>query len=503
MKRIGIVDLGSNTARLAVFETEPGERFQLVDGIREPIRLGEGLAASGALSRRAMDRAEAAMHLFSDYAAATGLRKMEVIGTSALRDAENGVDLLARLEPLGLEITVLSGEEEAQLGVLAVANSFSFEEAWVADLGGGSAQVSRMSGRRWIEGDAYPLGAVRLTEAFLHTDPPTASEVAALEEHVAGALVEVADRIRRDGLPLVGIGGTLRNLARATQEALEDPLGLLHGYSYECEALEELTEELLTLPAHKRARIPGLNPDRADIIIAGALVFRWLARHAELDHILISGYGVREGAFFRRFLPPPHLLPDVRRFSVANLLAQYGQEDYPHVERVVHLALRLFGELAPLHELGDEDARLLEAAAWLHDIGMTVDYHRHHKHGEYLVRSAPLPGFTQREMALISLLVRYHRKGLPKTGDLRPMLESDDKRRLLQLTTCLRLAEYLERSRAGRVTGVRATIGRKSVALEVAASETPTVELWEAAKQKDLFQRAFGRSLSLSATVAG
>jgi exopolyphosphatase / guanosine-5'-triphosphate,3'-diphosphate pyrophosphatase len=503
MKRIGIVDLGSNTARLAVFETEPGERFQLIDGIREPIRLGEGLAASGALSRRAMDRAQAAVHLFSDYAAATGLGEMEVIGTSALRDASNGDELLARLEPLGLEITVLSGEEEAQLGVLAVANSFALEEAWVVDLGGGSAQVSRMSQRRWIEGHAHPLGAVRLTEAFLHNDPPTPSEVAALERHVEGVLAEVADRIRRDGLPLVGIGGTLRNLSRATQEALEDPLGLLHGYSYQCAALEQLTEELLSLPARKRARIPGLNPDRADIIIAGALVFRWLARRAELDRILVSGHGVREGAFFRRFLPPPHLLPDVRRFSVANLLAQYGQEDHPHVERVVHLALQLFSELEPLHGLGEEEAGLLEAAAWLHDIGMTVDYHRHHKHGEYLVRSAPLPGFTQREMALISLLVRYHRKGLPKVGDLRPMLESDDKRRLLQLTSCLRLAEYLERSRAGRVKGVRATIGRKNVALEVRATETPTVELWEAAKQRDLFERAFGRSLSLTAVVDG
>jgi exopolyphosphatase/guanosine-5'-triphosphate,3'-diphosphate pyrophosphatase len=501
MKRIGIVDLGSNTARLAVFETEPGRWFRLIDGIREPIRLGQGLARSGALSRKAMARAEAALHLFTDYAAATDLKEVEVIGTSALRDATNGAELLSRLEPYGLDISVLSGEEEAQLGTLAVANSFWFDEAWVVDLGGGSAQVSRMAERRWAEGRAHPLGAVRLTEAFLESDPPRVSEVRALEAYVAEQLGEAAARMRSERLPLVGIGGTIRNLARATQEARRDPLGLIHGYSFDREALERLTAELLTLTERERARIPGLNPDRADIILAGALVFRWLARAADFESVLVSGHGVREGALFRRFLPPPHLLADVRRFSVANLLAQYTQEDLPHVERVVHLSLELFRQLAPLHHLEEADAEVLEAAAWLHDIGMTVDYHRHHKHGEYLVRSAPLPGFTQREMALISLLVRFHRKGFPRVGDLAPVLERGDETRVLQLSTCLRLAEYLERSRAGRVTAVTARIGKKKVSLEVSANETPTLELWEASKQRDLFERAFERSLAVSAAV--
>jgi exopolyphosphatase/guanosine-5'-triphosphate,3'-diphosphate pyrophosphatase len=154
-----------------------------------------------------------------------------------------------------------------------------------------------------------------------------------------------------------------------------------------------------------------------------------------------------------------------------------------------------------LHHLEEADAEVLEAAAWLHDIGMTVDYHRHHKHGEYLVRSAPLPGFTQREMALISLLVRFHRKGFPRVGDLAPVLERGDETRVLQLSTCLRLAEYLERSRAGRVTAVTARIGKKKVSLEVSANETPTLELWEASKQRDLFERAFERSLAVSAAV--
>lgn len=500
MERVGIVDLGSNTARLVVYAFEPGKHFRLQDEIRELIRLGSGLWRDGRLNREALDRAVAVLGLYSDFARASGLGRLTVYATSALRDAENRSAFFEQVEPLDLDIQVLSGEDEARLGVLAVANSFDFEDAWVMDLGGGSAQLSRMEGRQADACTSVPLGAVRLTETHLRSDPPAAKEVAALEETVEQELAGIAEQIRSDGRDLVAMGGTIRNLAKAAKVRQGYSYDLLHGYFLRRDALEELTGRLLAMPAKKRARVRGIHPDRADIILAGALVYRWLLRRSGRGGFWIAGQGVREGAFYRHFLPPPHLLPDVRKFSVRNLFRHYPQPK-SHTRRVRRLALALFDALAPLHGWGGRERELLAAAARLHDIGTAVNYYDHHKHGAYLVESMALPGFSHREQALLALLVRYHRKGTPKPGPVKSLLAGGDLERLSGLSLCLRLAESCERSRAGRVEGFEVAIGKKRVTVTLLANESPHVELWEARKHQALFHRAFGRSLRLEAVV--
>ena len=488
------MDLGSNTARLVVYAYHPALWYRLEDEIREPVRLGEGLGWRGELSPAAMDRAAAALKLFADYRTATRLDHLEVIATSALRDASNRKAFFARVGSLDLPIQIVGGDQEARLSVTAVANGFTMGDAWVMDLGGGSAQISRMEARVSAEGEAYPLGAVRLTEAFLRSDPPRPAEVASLERRVEKELGRVAKAIRSSGLPLVVLGGTIRNLARAVQERRGYSMPLLHGYVLKRDDLEELVDDLLGMSAKKRARVRGINQDRADVILAGALVYRWLLRSSRLDHLLVSGYGVREGRFFQAFLPSPHRLQDPRGFGVANLRHQYRQQT-PHVEKVRHLAGQLFERLASLHDLGRAEADILDAAAALHDIGMAVGYHRHHKHGAYLLESTPLAGFSHREQALITLLVRYHRKGTPKTAAHRDVLQRGDGRLLKQLAICLRLAEQLERARAGRVLEVRPAIGKRVVRLGLVATEEPHLELTESRKHADLFRKAFDRRL--------
>lgn len=496
MQRIGIVDLGSGTSRLVVFAYEPGKHFRLVDEIREPVRLGEGLGQGGRLSSAAVERAISALRLYADFAQATTLDRLEVIATSALRDAENGPEFLQRIQEIGLPVRVLSGAEEAQYGVLAVANSFAWEDAWVMDLGGGSAQISRMKGRRYAFGGAYPLGAVRLSERFLRSDPPKKSEIEELESFVRKELKEILKRLKREPLPLVAMGGTVRNLAKLAQKRRHYPLDILHGYWLSREDLENLLEALLRQSVAERREAEGLQPDRAEVIPAGGLVYRTVLREAGLEGLWISGQGVREGYFYQYFLPPPHLVPDVRGFSVRNLFARYPQE-IAHTARVRNFCRQLFRALAPLHGYGPPEERLLDEAALLHDIGMSVGYYDHHKHGEYLVMGSALPGLTHREQALLGLLVRYHRKGEPKLGSYKPLMLQDDGKRLERLAALLRLAEYLERSRAGRVEALAITLESKRVRLGLEAAEEPWVELAEVRKQQGLFRKAFGRELEV------
>ncbi len=497
VERVGIVDMGSGTARLVVYQFQPGRWFRLTDEIRESVRLGEGFASSGKLSSAAMERALDALTLYTDYASATGLGKLLVIATSAVREAANNGDFFQRLRDFDLEFMVLSGEEEAQYGALAVANAFSVSDAWVMDLGGGSAQLSRLEKRLFAGGQAYPLGYVRLTEQFLKGDRTGDHEVRDLERFVKNQMGRALERVRREPAPLIAMGGTIRNLARAVQKADGYPLDVLHGYELTRAKLEELVERLLSLPVRERTRISGIHPDRADAILAGALVYRMVLRECELESLLISGQGVREGAFYRAFLPnPPHLLPEVRSFSVLNLFAHYPQ-DPAHTRQVRKLSKLLFEALASLHGYGSPESQLLDAAATLHDIGMTVSYFDHHKHSAYLILSGQMPGLTHREHVLLALLTQYHRKGDPKLGIFKSLLEPDDDLRLTRLAACLRLAEYLERARAGRVKDIRVSIKKDSVTLRLVAEDMPRVELWEAAKQGDLFKKAFARELIL------
>jgi exopolyphosphatase/guanosine-5'-triphosphate,3'-diphosphate pyrophosphatase len=493
--------LGSNTARLVVFEFEPGAWFQMVDSVREPVRLGEGLANDGRLAPAAVARALAAVELFEDYGSAVGLDELEILATSALRDAVNSEDVLAPIRQAGYSVRVLPGEEEAELGVLAVANSFLARDAWVMDLGGGSAQVSRMRGRLYDGGRAYPLGAVRLTEQLLRHDPPSGDEVAALEVVVAAELEEVAAKIRDSGWPLLAMGGTVRNLAKIEQRERGYPLPILHGYRLTRAGLGDAVERLRSLPLEQRRCMPGLRPDRADIILAGALVYRWLMHEAGLEEITISGHGVREGALYRHLLSSPHCVDDVRAFSVRNLARRHAQPAL-HVQQVRKLADRVFTALESIHDMGEAERDLLDSAAQLHDVGASLDYYRHEKHGEYILTSAALPGFDHRELAMLSLMVRYHRKGTPRIRAYEGLLSDEDQRHLGQLTACLRTAESLERSRAGRVRDLEVEVESDAIRLILVAGDEPTVELWEVRQHAALFAQVFGdRRLEVTARV--
>ena len=498
MALTGIVDVGSGTARLVVFEHHKDSWYRLVDEMREPVRLGSGVAASGKLSAAAIERTLSFLNAVRDYTTILGVDEVAAYATSAVRRASNSEELLSRAEKLGLPLKVLSGEEEARFGVHAVLGGFSLSDAWVMDLGGGSAQLSLMQKRSFTLGKAYPLGAVRLSERFFRHDPPKAREVKSLEREVRQQLASRCKSIADSGLPLVAMGGTVRNLARAVQRHKRYPLERLHGYFLRRDDLEELSERLARSNSSQRRRVPGISPDRADVILAGALVYRTLLEEADLPGLWISGFGIREGAFFDRFLPADFTADDVAELHLRNLESRFKQPQR-HVASVRRLAMALFDGLQRLHWLGEGERRLLDAAARLHDIGLMIDFYDHHKHGSYLLQNHLLAGWSHREHALLSLLVRYHRKGKPSAGALRSLMREGDEALLGRLAAILRLAEHLERARSGRVRGLEIAIEEDAVTVRLVGSENLWVELWEARKDARLFKKFFGLPLKLVA----
>jgi exopolyphosphatase / guanosine-5'-triphosphate,3'-diphosphate pyrophosphatase len=503
-ERVAVVDLGSNSFRLVVFTASDGW-WKRTDEIYEAVRIGEGLAATGELGEGGMARAQATMEVFAHFCAASGLGPDEIdaVATSAIRDASNSPEFLARAEEAsGLRVRVLSREEEARYGYLAAVNSSTLADGVMLDLGGGSMQLVHVVGRHAQELDSWALGAVRMSERFLPGDGPAKrKQIRELAAHVAGEL-ERAPWLSASGSRLVGIGGTVRNLGAAAQRDLDVPEFGVQGYVLERSELDSLIEELAKRTPAERAKLPGIKPSRGDLILAGAIVVQSVMEAGGFDGLEITEAGLREGVFFERHLPgDPPLFDDVRQASVINMAAQYGMDpaSSPHTAHVVHLALGLFDQLAEvgLHGGDPLERELLWAACLLHDIGMTVDYDDHHKHSRYLILNAGLPGFEPREVALIGQAVRYHRKGIPSLGPFAPLALDGDAERLDRMATLLRLAEDLERSRDQLVRDAHVAVADGTVRLELVSEGDDRVPRWAAGRETELFARAFDRELAV------
>jgi exopolyphosphatase / guanosine-5'-triphosphate,3'-diphosphate pyrophosphatase len=507
-ERLAVIDLGSNSFRLVVFMAGSGW-WRRTDEIYEPVRIGEGLMATGRLGEEPMQRALATLDVFSHFCRAAGLGEgsVDAVATSAIRDAENAGEFLERARAcLGLPIRVLSREQEASYDYLAAGNSTTLADGCVLDLGGGSMQLVRVEDRLIGDSRSWQLGTVRMSERFLPPNGPAKRrQLEELRDHVAAELAQapwLAEAERAGGGRLVGIGGTVRNLAAAAQRAAGLPSNGVQGMVIERDALAQLVERLAALPAAERAGVPGIKPARADLILAGAVVVQGVLLAGGFAALETTEAGLREGVFFERLLAgqAQPLFADVRRASVLNMASQYGV-DSEHTEHVAVLALGMFDELAQLglHGGDPRERELLWAACMLHDVGMSIDYDDHHKHSRYLILNGGLPGFAPVETAIIAQAARYHRKGMPAAGPMAALFGEGDVERLNRCATLLRLAEDLERSRDQLVRSTHLELHDGEVELRLIADGESAVPRWAAGRERELFARAFHRDLSVAA----
>ena len=501
VERMAVIDMGSNSFRLVVFGYEPGREWKLIDEIREAVRVSAGMGEEQLLRPEPIERALATADVFASFCRTAGVTHIAAVATSAIRDARNGDELLAEIRArTDLEPYVITGEDEARYAYLAIVNSTTLEDGCGVEIGGGSAQLMRIGGRRLEHADSFPLGAVRVSERFLSGEKASGKAVKALRRHVAEAIerdpwfsVEASGR-------LAGVGGALRNLAAAAQKAAGHPDTDVGGFVLTRDALGDLIDDLAERPASKRGSVPGIKPDRGDVILGAAVVLDELMEAGGFEGVEITEAGLREGIFFERLLEPadPPLFEDVRRDSVCNLARQFGFER-KHVRHVAKLSLEIYDGLAAGGALDWDrvERELLWAACNLHDIGVAIDYDDHHKHSHYLILNAGLPGFTPRELILVALVARYHRKGEPDVSELGPLEQKGDGQRLALLSGVIRLAEQLERSRDGAVAAVSIAAANGAVRLEAEAREDATVALWSARRNADLLSAALGRAVEV------
>ncbi|MGH9094618.1 MAG: HD domain-containing protein [Acidimicrobiales bacterium] len=498
--RIAAIDLGSNSFHLLVAEARPDGTFEPLSSDKEMLRLGSLVAATGQVGEEGTAAAVEVMRRFQATAESLGADELVACATAALREAADSAAVVDRIEAAtGIAVRVISGREEARLIFDAVRASVVIEPgpALALDLGGGSLElmVGRRRGLVWST--SLKLGVGRLTAELVRSDPPSHGDrrrlVHATTNAVSGVLPEITSRSPRVA---IGSSGTLTTLIRLAA-GRPTPSQSVNQLRVSLADLQALGDELLAMTAAQRADLPGVDSRRADLLPAGVVVLTTVMELTGLDHLVGCEWAMREGMVLDTigrhstsdWIDDPHA---IRRDSTLSLCRRCGWNE-GHARKVSRLALDLFDGTRPLHDLDEGDRELLEYGGWLHDIGEHVSVEGHERHTAYLIEHGRLRGFSPEEVAELTCLGRFHRRGSPKSS-FAPYagLSGDRRRRVSQLVALLQVADGLDRSHGGPVQAVAVYLNRPGVVeVVVEASDDIDLELWGLRRKRELFERLF------------
>jgi len=514
--RLAAIDIGSNSVRLMVAEPLKGGNYRILDEERESSRLGRTLSSTGTLDPQAVELTLAALRRFKQIAAGYQVDELRTIATCAVREAVNGHEFCQRVkDEVGIDVEVISPDQEAHLAFYSVQRAFDLngKNAVVADIGGGSTEIVLASGNVIESIATTPLGAVRLTEIYGNGPGLAGKDYQRMIETIDRTLKK---QVRRAMFPphlLIGSGGTFTSMAEMMM-ASRRQVGLpTRGYLLSRAEVSHLLDRLRKMPLKARRQVPGLAPDRADIIVAGIAVVDRLMRHFKVNLLQIHSRGVRDGLLLTMIdknLGAPSTDPVSRDASIDRFAAACsGEQELAHGKQVARLAGRIFDQLAEPFGLNPDDRPLLDAAARLQDVGYLINYDQHHKHSYHLILNSRLAGFRPRELELIANVARYHRGARPKLKHANfRQLPAEDRQRVEQLAAILRLAGGLDRSHSQQVKDVTVQSctntegdsngeanyksGGKHLKLLVDADFNPEVDVWGARRRVKLFRKVFG-----------
>ena len=499
-RRIAAIDIGSNSVRQIVADVTPDGGITVVDEMKAAPRLGAGLDVTGVLGTAAMQRAAEAVGRMATLARQLGASRIEAVATSAVRDAANAEQFVARVrQEAGLELRIIDGAAEARLSYLSALAHFDLGagRTVVMDIGGGSLELALAADGVLDDLVSLPFGALRLSERYLRdgTGPKALRE---LRADVRDAVKDVLPRRDWRGSQLIGSGGTFTNLAGIHLARR----GMLvarnrHETSVPRVEVEHILDSLAAMPPEERRGVAGLNPERADIIVAGIAVAAEVMARIEARDLIVSRYGIREGLLLELARVTPTVAdPGEARMRSVREFAERCHYEELHATQVQRLALRLFDTVGARIGCTPDERQTLADAALLHDVGYHINYDRHHKHSYHLILHAELLGIAPSEQVAIANVARYHRGAPPKKkhrnfGNLDKALREQ----IMRLAAILRVADGFDRGHVGAVgeLGVRWVQRAIRITPKPAHGANPLrLELWGAHRKSRLLAELAG-----------
>jgi len=505
--RLAAIDIGTNSVHMIVVRVRPDFSFEVIDREKEMVRLGAGGLDGRKLTREAMSAALQALSKFERLARSHQVDEILAAATSATREAENGGAFLKAIERrTGIRARIITGTEEARLIHLAAVYGVDTPKAAVViDIGGGSVEITLGSGREVAFARSFKIGVIRLTERFVHDDPASGRDVRKLTRFISDQVDRYLGHIVEAGYDrVIGTSGTILSLGTvATAVERGTVPEEVRNLRVPARSLRRLRKMAVEQTLKDRMELPGLDPRRADLMVAGSVLLDSLLKKLGAEEITLCDLALREGLVLdyihrhRREIRRVDRYPDVRRRSVIELAERCSWEA-DHSQQVSALALALFDQTRTIHGLGAREREWLDYAALLHDIGNHISYRGHHRHSYYLVKNGDLRGFEPEEGEVIALVARYHRRGVPRREDEGfADLPRELRQVVVVLAACLRLAETLDRSRHGVVRRLDARQRLGVLRLQVQAVGDAELEMWAAARQLAPLAEALSRKVQI------
>lgn len=499
MPSFASIDVGSNASRLLIGEADDASRLRYGESRRAAVRLGHSVFLTGRLDPDAIDACIAALKEFRAHLASRDITAFRAVVTASARDAVNADELLERArEEAGVPLEAISGTEEARLVKLAVESKVELagSRALLADLGGGSLELTEVNHDEVRSSISLEIGTVRLLESFLGSRRPvTDVEDKLLGEYIDRVLAPVAEGFLRRHYDIVaGTGGNFETLAQLC------PVQGRALPTIDVAKARALLPSIARMTPAERRAAHDLRADRADVIVPALYAILRVADLARTSEIVVPGVGLKEGILIelvdKHFRVWDYKVDEHAMDRAAVQLGRRYHFDEPHATQVDRLSCMLFDALRPLHGLGAADRQILRAAALLHDIGDFISSVSHHKHTQYIIESTDLMGLGAEERQVVACVARYHRRAMPSTNHAAfKKLGPADKKRVRKLASILRVADGLDRGHRSKVRKLDVDIGADTITIVPKGTGDLALEVWTARRKAELFERTFGRTL--------
>jgi len=512
---LAAIDIGTNSVHMVVVRIDARlPSFTIIAREKDTVRLGDRHPETGELTPEAMTRAMEALKRCQTLAKSLKAQEIIAVATSATREAPNGRAFLEQIQTeLGIQVDLISGQEEARRIYLGVLSGFDFQQKphIIIDIGGGSTELILADSQEARFLSSTKIGAVRLTQDFITTDPISTIEFVRLQAYIRGMIERPVENIlqslhRGEQPKLLGTSGTVETLVTisALQKSGTIPTPL-QGYEISRKEIKDIVKQLTNLDYPKRAAIPGMSEKRAEIILAGAMVLLETMTMLDIDSITMCERSLREGIIVDWMLSHGYIenrlryQTEVRERSILKIAHKY-QTNLDYGQKVAKFALSIFEQLQGiLHNWGEKAKELLWGAAILHNCGLYISHGSHHKHSYYLIRNAELLGYTETEIEIMANLARYHRKNKPKKKhDNYNNLATRELRQLVrELSAILRIAIALDRRQIGAISQIECKYDPEYRQLHLHLIPTYenddcSLELWSLDYKKGVFEEEYG-----------
>ncbi|MCG8538823.1 MAG: Ppx/GppA family phosphatase [Clostridia bacterium] len=499
MKKIGIIDIGSNSVRLVLVKLGSSGSFKIFSDVKESVRLGMGMDENLELTSDKIESAIKTLKMFKTMCDATYVDEIIAVATAAVRKAKNRDYFISRVKKeINIDIRVLTGQEEAFFAYWGVINSIDIDKGLIMDIGGGSTELILVEDRKITNSISLPFGSINLTQNFDLSNIIRDENIKALETFLIDNYKKIPWLSKVKNYPLIGVGGTIRNIGNIVRKLDNYPLDITHNFIMKKSDLNNVYRLVKERNLVDRRKIKGLAKDRADIFVGVSGAVWKLLEYCKLGDVIVSGSGIREGIIYNYIHNNPEPVKDVLDFSINNIINKY-ELDIEHANYIYRLTKSLYEQILGKENFSLNIYKLIRTAAMLHDSGINIRFYNHTQHSFYMILNAGINGLTHKQLLMSAFIAASHRSKKHKINwvKYRAIIDREDVETIKKLGVLLRIAESFDICFNRKIKNIKCFVDKDNVLIKLISDIKPRVEINHALSASAQFKKIFNKTLSI------